>query len=152
MTALIYFVTPLSDFNTAFVNFSNDTRYPNGYVGLPESLANKPKRYTVDSGYNTSDGGESTRWSQELQDITNTLITSNDSNDHRQLALRAAELTKEQRNERNKQRTNSFSAEHRTRNNSVYSDHSGCSTPSTLSPGSDMNLEAEFNRVRTVFT
>ncbi|CAM1332728.1 LRCH3 (predicted), partial [Pycnogonum litorale] len=123
----------------------NDVRFPNGLVPMPEIIGNNSKRYTVDSGYNTSDGGDCTRWSQELQDITNTLITNDSSvDDPRHLALRAAELTKEQRSERNKNRTN-INGGH-VRHNGVYSDHSGCSTPSTLSPGSEMNLELEFNR------
>ncbi|KAG1683978.1 Leucine-rich repeat and calponin y domain-containing protein 3 [Nymphon striatum] len=128
----------------------NETRFPNGYLSMPEPLSNKQKRCTVDSGYNTSEGSDNIRWSQEFQDITNTLISNNEADDPRRLALRAAELTKEQRSERNKHRTNSCGVENQNsglnHSNSIYSDHSGCSTPSTLSPGSDMNLEAEFNR------
>lgn len=69
----------------------NDLRIQNGFAN-----DNRRKRYTVDSGYNTSDGSDK-RWSQDLQEL------NSDLEDARKLALRAAEVTKEQRHERDLQ-------------------------------------------------
>lgn len=56
-------------------------------------LDDRKKRHTVDSGYSTSDGGDC-RWSQDLHELSGDIESS------RKLALRAAEITKEQRKER----------------------------------------------------
>ncbi|XP_022238751.1 uncharacterized protein LOC106457205 isoform X2 [Limulus polyphemus] len=56
-------------------------------------LDDRKKRHTVDSGYSTSDGGDC-RWSQDLHELSGEIESS------RKLALRAAEITKEQRKER----------------------------------------------------
>ncbi|XP_076370793.1 leucine-rich repeat and calponin homology domain-containing protein 1-like isoform X3 [Tachypleus tridentatus] len=117
----------------------NDFRYQNG---LTDS---RRKRYTVDSGYNTSDGGDR-RWSQELQDL------NSDAEEARKLALRAAEFTKEQRQERERglqQRLSDTecppSSNGSTSLSSTLSGLSSLSTPSTLSPGSEFNFEEEIN-------
>ncbi|XP_076356306.1 DISP complex protein LRCH3-like isoform X2 [Tachypleus tridentatus] len=117
----------------------NDFRYQNG---LTDS---RLKRYTVDSGYNTSDGGDR-RWSQELQDL------NSDAEEARKLALRAAEFTKEQRQERERDLQQRFSKNEDSLSgngsssfSSTLSGFSSLSTPSTLSPGSEFNFEEEIN-------
>ncbi|CAN7997634.1 unnamed protein product [Ixodes hexagonus] len=102
-----------------------ELRYQNGHL----SEASR-KRCTLDSGYNTSDGGGDRRWSQDTPEFPC------EPEEGGQLALRAAEATKEQRHERELQLH---------RHTSFSESSSGC-TPSTLSPGSEVNVEDAFAR------
>lgn len=104
-----------------------ELRYQNGH--LSEACR---KRCTIDSGYNTSDGGGDRRWSQDTPEF------NCEPEEGGQLALRAAEATKEQRHERELQL-------HRHTSLSESSSGRPC-TPSTLSPGSEVNVEEAFAR------
>ncbi|KAM7302903.1 DISP complex protein LRCH3 isoform X1 [Ixodes scapularis] len=96
-----------------------ELRHLNGQ--LPEA-----KRSTLDSGYSTSDGDR--RWSQDTPE------SGCEPEEGGRLALRAAEATKERRQERELQlhRHLSESSPGRPR------------TPSTLSPGSEVDAEEAF--------
>lgn len=96
-----------------------ELRHQNGQ--LPEA-----KRSTLDSGYSTSDGDR--RWSQDTPE------SGCEPEEGGRLALRAAEATKERRQERELQlhRHLSESSSGRPR------------TPSTLSPGSEVDAEEAF--------
>lgn len=109
---------------------SGEFRYQNGH--LSEMCR---KRCTLDSGYNTSDGGGDRRWSQDTQEL------NSEPEEGRQLALRAAEATKEQRHERELQRNSSLSD-----STLPPSSCGSACTPSTLSPGSEVNIEDVFAR------
>ncbi|KAK4328748.1 hypothetical protein Pmani_000855 [Petrolisthes manimaculis] len=137
-----------------------DFRFVNGLFEPRHS-----KRSTMDSGYSTCDSVDQ-RWSHESQE-------SLECEDPRKLAIRAAALTKEQRQERGRgpphrntinglpngevnpttingegMGLNGLSRSGQGVNGGVGGDHgtSGPSTPSTLSPGDTFNLEDEFNK------
>uniref|UniRef100_T1IN84 Calponin-homology (CH) domain-containing protein n=1 Tax=Strigamia maritima TaxID=126957 RepID=T1IN84_STRMM len=146
--------------------------------GIP--LNSRSKRYTIDSGYNTSDGSGDKRWSQEFQDVSyfisralcfesvyhtfflsvHALQLTSEMDEARKLALRAAELTKEQRQERERSLHvrlsqlgfhHGYSSSGSNASLALYADNdalSCSSTPSTLSPNKigDSTYEDAFNR------
>lgn len=112
----------------------SDLRYQNGFTS--DSCR---KRFTLDSGYNTSDGSDK-RWSQDFQEM------NGDIDDSHHLAFRAAALTKG-RQERewlyNSSDTITSSALPNINSDSPNG-LSSISTPSTLSPTSEINMEEVF--------
>ncbi|XP_067121970.1 DISP complex protein LRCH3 isoform X2 [Centruroides vittatus] len=114
----------------------SDLRYQNGLTS-----DNCRKRYTLDSGYNTSDGSDK-RWSQDFQEL------NGDLEDSHHLALRAAALAKG-RQEREWLYNSSDTITPPTSvilnsNNESPNGLSSISTPSTLSPTSEINVEEVF--------
>ncbi|XP_064456741.1 leucine-rich repeat and calponin homology domain-containing protein-like isoform X2 [Ornithodoros turicata] len=112
--------------NLTLVSSRPELHYQNGHL-----MDGRQKRYTVDSGYNTSEGGDK-RWSQGSQEL------SSDVEEGRQLAVRAAEATKEQRHERWRWRPTDL-----PENTSPLCIPAG-GTPSTLSPGSEVCIDDTF--------
>ncbi|XP_023229630.1 leucine-rich repeat and calponin homology domain-containing protein 3-like [Centruroides sculpturatus] len=114
----------------------SDLRFQNGLTS-----DNCRKRYTLDSGYNTSDGSDK-RWSQDFQEL------NGDLEDSHHLALRAAALAKG-RQEREWLYNSSDTITSPTSvilnsNNESPNGLSSISTPSTLSPTSEINVEEVF--------
>ncbi|XP_049771863.1 leucine-rich repeat and calponin homology domain-containing protein-like [Schistocerca cancellata] len=97
------------------VGYLSDSRLSNGFSDL------RQRRYNVDSGYSTSDGGSDKRWSQEI-------IVEEECDKSKGLWSRADSLP--------------IPVKRRDTNGSC----SGTSTPSTISPGDNINLEEEFSK------